>query len=74
MISLHRFRNLVAINPFNGHTYYLTPEKARAFGQELINYANDIENVRFTDSKLAATIITGAGIEDADRASPEAES
>ena len=50
--QVHRFRDTVAVYIGKGETVYMTPHQARELGQALIDTADDIDKVKFTESTL----------------------
>lgn len=56
-ISVYRFRDSVAFTTETGHTRYLTPAMAEDFAKSLLQYVEDVRQVRFSKSKLTTTTI-----------------
>jgi len=50
--QVHRFRDTVAAWLGTGATVYMTPDRARALGEALVQFADDVEAVKFQDSQL----------------------
>ncbi len=51
-IRLHRFGELVAFHFSDTETLYLDEPTARAFARKLLEFADDIANVSFSQSEL----------------------
>lgn len=51
-VQAHRFHDVVGAWMIGGQTVYLSPSQARAFGQALINLANDTDHVSYLDSTI----------------------
>jgi hypothetical protein len=51
-VSIHRFHNLIAINPPDGATFYLEPSAAKRLANALKATADSIETETFAASDL----------------------
>ena len=57
-MQIHRFRDKVAISFDGTDTIYLSHEQADKIGDYLKYYAEDVELVKFTQSKAGTNFVT----------------
>lgn len=57
MISIHRFRNNVAISIGESSTYYITDKEAKILVRELKKVRKDLKKHEFSKSEYEQTVI-----------------
>jgi hypothetical protein len=58
MMHVYRFRDLVAISPPGGSTFYLLPVEAAKLGAAMMEVSSDCLTYKFTESTIGTVAIS----------------